>query len=316
MCGDLMKKRVFIIFIIISNIYLFSNITIPATLTSNDKVFSLRDIFPNIENDRTLAFFNGNSITYESSKLENLILSTTNFSNITFESSVVTINYVPNISLHSQTDIESNTELFLREYFEDILLDNTPNATINEFEISKYMKDTEISTILNLDYRRSMNNIYGNFLILDNNNLKKYISFKANVSNFDYIYFSKENINFKRTLNIDLVEKKLIDIYSLTMSPLKVSKENLSKFMANRTIRKGEIIYENAVKKIPDVKAGQIIPVEVYSDGVKILSWVKVLNDAIIGDIIMVRNEKTGVLINGKLYKGPKLIIDIGGTQQ
>ncbi|OQY08684.1 MAG: hypothetical protein B6I29_05040 [Marinitoga sp. 4572_148] len=316
MCGDLMKKRVFLIFIIILNIYLFSNITIPATLTSNDKVFSLSDIFPNIENDRTLAFFNGNSITYESSKLENLILSTTNFSNITFESSVVTINYVPNISLHSQTDIESNTELFLREYFEDILLDNTPNATINEFEISKYMKDTEISTILNLDYRRSMNNIYGNFLILDNKNLKKYISFKANVSNFDYIYFSKENIGFKRPLNIDLVEKKLIDIYSLTMSPLKVSKENLSKFMANRTIRKGEIIYENAVKKIPDVKAGQIIPVEVYSDGVKILSWVKVLNDAIIGDIIMARNEKTGVLINGKLYKGPKLIIDIGGTQQ
>ncbi|GAB6189793.1 hypothetical protein JCM30566_15350 [Marinitoga arctica] len=311
-----MKKMIIIIFIIIFNIYLFSNFTIPATINSYDKVFSLKDIFPDIKNDRTLAFFADNKITYESSKLKNLILSTTNFSNITFESSIVTINYVPNDASSIKDATESNTEYYLKKYFENILLKDTPNATINDFEISKYMKDTEISTILNLDYRRSMNNIYGNFLILDNHKMKKYISFKADVSNYDYIFFSKENIKFKTTLNENLVEKKIYDIYSLPMTPLVVSEKNISKFMANRAIRKGEIIYENSVKKIPDIKAGQVIPIEVYSDGVKILSWVKVLNDAIIGDIIMARNEKTGVLINGKLYSGPKLIINIGGTQQ
>ncbi|WGS65777.1 flagella basal body P-ring formation protein FlgA [Marinitoga aeolica] len=308
-------KRIFvIIFSIFFYINLFSNITIPATLISYDKIFSLKDIFPDIKSDRTLAFFTGNYLTYDSSTLKNIILSTTNFSDITFESTIITISYNPSNVTLTKNSSESNTEFYLKKYFENTLLENTPKATINEFEISKYMKDTKISTILNLDYRRSMNNVYGNFLVLDDLNMKKYISFKANISNFDYVYFSKENINFKTPLNINLVEKKLIDIYSLNMIPLKVSEKNLSKFMANRTIRKGEIIYENAVKKIPDVKAGQIIPVEVYYDGVKILSWVKVLNDAIIGDIIMARNEKTGVLINGKLFPGPKMIINIGGN--
>ncbi|KLO20949.1 flagellar basal body P-ring formation chaperone FlgA [Marinitoga sp. 1155] len=306
-----MKKILFLIFITV-NIYIFSNVTIPATITSYDRVFSLKDIFPDLKFDRTLAFFSGNSITYEASKLKNLLLSTTNFTNITFESSIITIKYSPEVKNFNS----SNTELYLKTYFEELFLTNTPKATINNFEISKYMKDTKISTVLDTTYRRSLNNIYGNFLILDDLNLKKYISFKANVSNYDYVYVAKENIPYKTPLNLNLLKKKIMDIYSLSMSPLKTNENNLTKFMANRNLRKGEIIYENAVKKIPDVKAGQVIPIEVYFDGVKILSWVKVLNDAIIGEIVLARNEKTNVLINGKLYYGPKIIINIGGSKK
>ncbi|WP_129409252.1 flagellar basal body P-ring formation chaperone FlgA [Marinitoga lauensis] len=309
-----MKRFCFFIFIILFYINLFSNITIPATLISYDKIFSLKDIFPDIKNDRTLAFFTGNHLTYDSSTLKNIILSTTNFDDITFESTTITITYKPSGANLTKNPSNSNTEAYLEKYFENTLLEDTRKATINTFEISKYMKDTEISTILNLDYRRSMNNVYGNFLVLDDKNLRKYISFKANVSNFDYVYVAKENIPYKTPLNNNLLEKKLVDIYSLNMETLKTEEQNLLKFMANRTIRKGEIIYNNAVKKIPDVKAGQVIPVEVYYDGVKILSWVKVLNDAIIGEIIMAKNKKTGVLINGKLFPGPKMIINIGGT--
>lgn len=308
-----MKKTLFIILIITLNIYLFSNITIPASITSYDKVFSLKDIFPDIKNDRTLAFFSNDSITYDASTLKNLILSSTDISNISFDSTIITIYYLPNID-KSNTENKSNTEKLLENFFEKDFLESTPNATINDFEISKYMKDTLVSTILDMDYRRSMNNIYGNFLVLDEKNIRKYISFKALVSNYDYVYFSKENISYKTVLNTNLIEKRKIDIFSLTMKPLKTKESNLIKFMANRTIRKGEIIFENSVKKIPDVKAGQIIPIEVYYDGVKILSWVRILNDAIIGDIVMARNEKTGVLINGKLYSGPKIIINIGGN--
>ncbi|MBM7559031.1 flagella basal body P-ring formation protein FlgA [Marinitoga litoralis] len=315
-------KKVFFALIILLNIYIFSNITIPATISSNDMIFSLKDLIPNIENDRTLAFFSENTLTYESSKLKNIILSITDETDISFESTLITIMYEP-ISLNGDDSnnynaenilIENNlTENILKDYFVDMLYNESPNATINEFEISKYMKDTLISTILSLDYRRSMNNIFGNFLVLDETKLKKYISFKANVSNFDYVYVAKENIDFKTPLNNNILEKKLIDIYSLNMSPLKINDNNIMKYYANRTIRKGEIIFENSVKKIPDVSAGQVIPLEVYFDGVKVLSWVKVLNDALIGETIMARNEKTGVLINGKLFPGPKLIIDIGG---
>ncbi|KAF2955444.1 flagella basal body P-ring formation protein FlgA [Marinitoga sp. 38H-ov] len=315
-------KKVFFALIILLNIYIFSNITIPATISSNDKIFSLKDLIPNIENDRTLAFFSENTLTYESSKLKNIILSITDETDISFESTLITIMYEPNNVNGADSDnydaennlIENNlTENILKDYFINMLYDESPNATINDFEISKYMKDTQISTILSLDYRRSMNNIFGNFLVLDETKLKKYISFKANVSNFDYVYVAKENIDFKTPLNNNILEKKLIDIYSLNMSPLKINDNNIMKYYANRTIRKGEIIFENSVKKIPDVSAGQVIPLEVYFDGVKVLSWVKVLNDALIGETIMARNEKTGVLINGKLFPGPKLIIDIGG---
>ncbi|WP_072865745.1 flagella basal body P-ring formation protein FlgA [Marinitoga hydrogenitolerans] len=309
-----MKKILLIILIIVSYLYLFAEITIPATIASNDKIFSLKDIFPNIKNDRTLAFFSTNSITYESSMIKNWITSTTNIKDISFESTIITIYYIK--EKNNEINTINNTEKFLKTYFEKNLIKDSPNATINDFELSKYMKDTIVSTILNLDYRRSMNNIYGNFLVLDDLNLKKYISFKANVSCFDYVYISKNNLKFKTPLNFNLVEKKKIDIYSLNMKPLIAKPEDLIKFQANRTIRKGEIIFENAVKKIPDVKAGQVIPVEVYFDGVKILSWVKVLNEAIIGEIIMARNEKTGILITGKLYPGPKLIINIGGNQE
>lgn len=315
-------KKVFFALIILLNIYIFSNITIPATISSNDKIFSLKDLIPNIENDRTLAFFSENTLKYESSKLKNIILSITDETDISFESTLITIMYEPNNVNGADSDnydaennlIENNlTENILKDYFIDMLYNESPNATINDFEISKYMKDTQISTILSLDYRRSMNNIFGNFLVLDETKLKKYISFKANVSNFDYVYVAKENIDFKTPLNNNILEKKLIDIYSLNMSPLKINDNNIMKYYANRTIRKGEIIFENSVKKIPDVSAGQVIPLEVYFDGVKVLSWVKVLNDALIGETIMARNEKTGVLINGKLFPGPKLIIDIGG---
>ncbi|AEX85402.1 hypothetical protein XO10_04735 [Marinitoga sp. 1135] len=309
-------KFLSIVFLIYLSTFIFANnqITLPASIISIDNIFSLKDIFPEIKNDRTLAFFTGETITYDASKLKNMIESLTNYENITFESTIITIFYMPTKTKNNSNLNKNDTKYILEDYFKNIFLEDSKTATINSFEISKFYTDTKVSTVLDINYRRTMNNVFGNFLILDDFNNKKYISFKANVSNYKNVFIAKNNIDYKTPLNDSLLATKTVDIYSLNFSPLIVEKKDLIKFQANRKIRKNEIIYENSVKKIPDVKAGQIIPVEVYAYGVKILSWMRVLNDAIIGEIVSGRNEKTGVLITGKLYKGPKVIIDIGGN--
>lgn len=78
---------------------------------------------------------------------------------------------------------------------------------------------------------------------------------------------------------------------------------------ANRIIQPGSVIEARFVEPIPDVVAGQQVVLSIERPGMQITAYGTLLADAMIGDIVQVRNASSGRTLSGKLVSPERVVI-------
>jgi len=80
-------------------------------------------------------------------------------------------------------------------------------------------------------------------------------------------------------------------------------------FVARRYLPAGTVLTDSMLEPPPYVRKGQTIVAMISLGGVRVSTFVTLLADAKLGDIVSARNNDTGILVRGRIDPGPILTI-------
>jgi len=148
------------------------------------------------------------------------------------------------------------------------------------------------------DKRFKFDNGYGYIPIYINSKAitKKdsYITVKLKL--YKKVLVAEENININKKLTpsmFNYVEKNIETLFSKPVEGL----FKLTNTLAKRKIKKGMILQEDMIKKVPVIQRGSIVTAYKINGNVEITFKAKARNDASIGD-------KINLVANRRIYKG------------
>jgi len=309
----LIKIIFFSVMFLLSSI-VFSNtvFTIPAVIFSEDWIFSLKDIFPEIKSDRTISYIVNDKIIYSEKELSKILygLLSSYYSNfdLAFEESSVTVIYKndnQDIDVH-YIDLESFLQQKIKEY------DNS--LTVNSMDL-KVLPEKVISAEI-IRIFQSYDKLYISLNVKDDKNNQKTLTVVANVSKYEEVLVYSKDLTRGTMLNEELTEPATKNVLAINSKPVDVELIRSGSYELTKDVKKGEILVSTYLRRIPDVKAGDIVTVLVEFEGIKVSTLARAMTNANFGDTLSVRNVENGNIITGKLKEGPILMVSLGGSQK
>jgi len=306
----LIKLLFFSLILLVSTIA-FSNMvfTIPAVIFSEDWIFSLKDIFPEMKSDRTISYIVNEKIIYSEKELSKILygLMSSYYSDfdLVFEESTVTVIYK-----NGQKDIDVqyiDLESFLQQKIKEY--DNS--LTVNSIDL-KVLPEKVLSAEV-IKIFQSYDKLYLSLNIKDDKNNQKVLTVIANVSKYEEVLVYSKDLTRGTMLNEELTEPATKNVLTINNKPVDVELLRSGSYELTKDVKKGEIVDSTYLKRIPDVKAGDIVTVLVEFEGIRVSTLARAMTNANFGDTLSVRNIESGNIITGKLKEGPILLVSLGG---
>ncbi|HHV01621.1 MAG: flagellar basal body P-ring formation chaperone FlgA [Defluviitoga tunisiensis] len=297
------------IFCLISS-FGFSKIifNVPKEIFSEDRTFSLKDLFEDIDYDRSIRYITGDSITYTKEELakilNGLLNSYYNDFELSFESEQIRIIYN-----NTQTNNKNNIDLL--SLIEESIKEYDPELIIKNIDLknaSNTVTEAEITRITS-----SNDKLYISLYITEEDNKKRYLSVTAEVAKFEKALIYSKDTKRGTILNETLTEEATINSLTTKYSPIDIQLLKKGKYELSKDVKAGEILDSRYLKRIPDIKSGDILTIIVEYEGIRVTSIARALTNGNYGEIISVRNTETAQIISGKLIEGPAVLVKIGG---
>jgi flagella basal body P-ring formation protein FlgA len=302
-----------IVFFLILSFFAFSNIVfeVPSVIYSEDRNFTLKDIFPEIVFDRTISYIPNNKIVYSleelSKTLNGLLSSYYKDFELIFEGDIVTIIYEKeNPPLDTET-------INLVDFVKEAIKDFDDSLIINNIDLNNApttVKSCEIQRI----YRNGAR-VYLTVKVVDLENRTRYLSIIADVSKYENVLVYNKEIPRGTILSTELTEVATKNILELNYQPVNLELIKSGNYELTKNVEKGEIVNSIYLRKLPDINAGDIVTVVVDFNGVQVSTLSRVMSNANFGEFVSARNLDNGNIVSGKLMQGPILLVDLGGWQ-
>ncbi|MDK2812363.1 MAG: flagellar basal body P-ring formation protein FlgA [Petrotoga sp.] len=307
-------KIIFFSVMLFASSIVFSSIvfTIPAVIFSEDWIFSLKDIFPEMKSDRTISYIVNDKIIYSEKELSKILygLMSSYYSDfdLVFEESTVTVVYKnesPDIDVH-YIDLESFLQQKIKEY------DNS--LTVNSIDLKVLPEKVLSAEVIRIF--QSYDKLYISLNVLDDKNNQKTLTVIANVSKYEKVLVYSKDLTRGTMLNEELTEPATKNALTINNKPIDVELLKSGSYELTKDVKKGEIVDATYLRRIPDVKAGDIVTVLVEFEGITVSTLARAMINANFGDTLSVRNVENGNIITGKLKEGPILQVSLGGSQK
>jgi flagella basal body P-ring formation protein FlgA len=283
--------------------------TIPPIIFSEDWIFSLKDIFPETKSDRTISYIVNDKIIYSEKELSKILygLMSSYYSDfdLVFEESTVTVVYKnesPDIDVH-YIDLESFLQQKIKEY------DNS--LTVNSIDLKVLPEKVLSAEVIRIF--QSYDKLYISLNVLDDKNNQKTLTVIANVSKYEKVLVYSKDLTRGTMLNEELTEPATKNALTINNKPIDVELLKSGSYELTKDVKKGEIVDATYLRRIPDVKAGDIVTVLVEFEGITVSTLARAMINANFGDTLSVRNVESGNIITGKLKEGPILLVSLGG---
>lgn len=127
------------------------------------------------------------------------------------------------------------------------------------------------------------------------------------------VVVAARDINYGQRITSDMITQRPMDVYATTTSYATIPSRIIGN-LALWSFKAGQIISPFGISTPPDVMAGQIIVAYVSYNNLTVTTFVRVMQNGYIGQIIPVRNIENGYLMYGLLESGPKVKIYGGGS--
>lgn len=309
----LIKIIFFSVMLLVSSI-VFSKMvfTIPPIIVSEDRIFSLKDIFPETKSDRTISYIVNDKIIYSEKELSKILygLMSSYYSDfdLVFEESTVTVVYKnenQHIDVH-YIDLENFLQQKIKEY------DNS--LTVNSIDLKVLPEKVLSAEVIRIF--QSYDKLYVNLNIKDDKNNQKALTVIANVSKYEKVLVYSKDLTRGTILNEELTEPATKNVLSINNKPVDLELIRSGSYELTKDVKKGEIVDSIYLRRIPDVKAGDIVTVLVEFEGITVSTLARAMANANFGDTLSVRNVESGNIITGKLKEGPILMVSLGGSQK
>jgi len=286
--------------------------TIPPIIFSEDWIFSLKDIFPETKSDRTISYIVNDKIIYSEKELSKILygLMSSYYSDfdLVFEESTVTVVYKnenQHIDVH-YIDLENFLQQKIKEY------DNS--LTVNSIDLKVLPEKVLSAEVIRIF--QSYDKLYISLNVLDDKNNQKTLTVIANVSKYEKVLVYSKDLTRGTMLNEELTEPATKNVLSINNKPVDVELIRSGSYELTKDVKKGEIVDSIHLRRIPDVKAGDIVTVLVEFEGITVSTLARAMANANFGDTLSVRNVESGNIITGKLKEGPILMVSLGGSQK
>lgn len=309
----LIKIIFFSVMLLVSSI-VFSKMvfTIPPIIVSEDRIFSLKDIFPETKSDRTISYIVNDKIIYSEKELSKILygLMSSYYSDfdLVFEESTVTVVYKnenQHIDVH-YIELENFLQQKIKEY------DNS--LTVNSIDLKVLPEKVLSAEVIRIF--QSYDKLYVNLNIKDDKNNQKTLTVIANVSKYEKVLVYSKDLTRGTILNEELTEPATKNVLSINNKPVDLELIRSGSYELTKDVKKGEIVDSIYLRRIPDVKAGDIVTVLVEFEGITVSTLARAMANANFGDTLSVRNVESGNIITGKLKEGPILMVSLGGSQK
>jgi len=200
------------------------------------------------------------------------------------------------------------------------------NNIIKDFETSmreKYGEDVSIewltldstpSNDLRFIYSYSeVGNGYFNIFLkeISNGKVTAIKNLRAQLKLLRTIVVAKRKINYGEIIQEGDVELKKYNIFGKNMEFLENTEEVIGK-RSKRNFNPGDPIIETYLEVPPYVVKGQVVSAYVSINGIVVTTFVRLMEDGNIGEVVSARNVDTGKLIYGVIEEGPRLRILVG----
>jgi len=306
----LIKLLFFSLILLVSTIA-FSNMvfTIPAVIFSEDWIFSLKDIFPEMKSDRTISYIVNEKIIYSEKELSKILygLMSSYYSDfdLVFEESTVTVVYKND---NKDIDVQYiDLEIFLQQKIKEY--DNS--LTVNSIDLKVLPEKVLSAEVIRIF--QSYDKLYISLNVKDDKNDQKTLTVIANVSKYEEVLVYSKDLTRGTMLNEELTEPATKNVLTINNKPVDVELLRSGSYELTKDVKKGEIVDSTYLKRIPDVKAGDIVTVLVEFEGIRVSTLARAMTNANFGDTLSVRNIESGNIITGKLKEGPILLVSLGG---
>lgn len=120
------------------------------------------------------------------------------------------------------------------------------------------------------------------------------------------VWVATRQIHAGEAIDFDNVELQSVE---LTRSLQPAVLHDSVPMRANRVIREGVIIEERFIEMIPDVIRGQRVAVRIEHDVLDVQASGTLLEDAMVGSIVTVKNERTDRIISGELISRDTVVV-------
>ena len=307
-----MKSKTILMLFFFFALAVFSavEITVPGTIVSDDQYFTVKDIWPEFPYDRTIAFIGKSGFVYTSEELAKTLYGLMKPYDIKYElifaSKDIKVLYSQYMIKEEQSGIDIKKDILEKmqknypEYvFSEQVTTRPAVEKVLSYEINSYglLKD-----LLNVTFTAKMpdgKKTIGTLSVAVEKNVKVLVILQDVKKNQQI----KAELTGESTVNILKYEFNIINRHDL---------DNFA-YTALRDLKAGEPINIAFVKKIPDLKAGQTVEIVVEYGTVMVRATGRLMKDASYGEVVQIRNIDSGVLLEGVLVQGAKVLINMNG---
>lgn len=309
-------KLKFLTILLFFQLFSFSSVfsktifNVPSLIVSEDRIFSLKDIFEDIRVDRTISYIVNDKLVYKKEDLSKILFGLLNSYyeeyEIVFDSEVIEIIYKKDSANNSEyINLESFIRDIIKEYDKEMIINN-----INITNVPDNIVSADVTRI-----SQSNDKIYLNISINENNEKIRYLSVIVEVAKYQKIPVYSQDLKRGTLINESLTQQATNNILNINYKPVDINLLNSGKYELTKDVKKGEVVNALYLKKIPDIKAGDILSVIIKADGIKVTTFARSMTNGNFGEIISARNTETGIIISGQLVEGPALVIKLGGQE-
>jgi len=228
--------------------------------------------------------------------------------NLTFESSRVTLK-VKNFSKSNITgnqgipeDISREASYIAFKIASEVVLCSSPSS----WSILSYSGET-CTGKKKVRYTKIGRGVFSAFITYECERKLSFLSLKLKVKCYRDVLVLKKPVFYGKTIYPDDLKFEKVDVLELLGTPASTQDAYYSK--ARRTLKAGEVLTLDSIRRKPDVLKGEILVAYASLPGIYVTVMVEALQDCYIGDTIRVKNLTSGKILKGVLQEDKRVKI-------
>ena len=228
---------------------------------------------------------------------------------LTFESSEVTLTARKNSSSDEELYGADQTILSVASEVATTIASKTARCTPPSSWTLLSWTGKKLEKLEKISFSRIGKGLFSAFLVYKDKSGEKisYLTLKMRISCEKPVLIAKKLVRYGEKLRPEDVEIKNIDVMQILGTP--ASTEDAYYAPVLRTLRPGEVVTLEKIRRKPDVLKGQILLAYVVLPGVHVSTMVEAIEDGYIGDVLRVKNLSSGKILRGIVEEGPVIRI-------
>jgi len=217
---------------------------------------------------------------------------TSAYVNVSFETDLVgTVDNVKDVAKAISSKLGKNISLSLKS--------DVPNVDFDFIEIGKpFNLSTKVMAVP------------VNFVSSSNVKMSTVLEYVPH--EYENVIVASRDIRYGQKLTRSSLKTKRLDVYA-TSTLYETSVSACVGKMTTWSFRKGQVVSLIGLKSPPDVVAGQVLMAYITYPSMIVTTFVRVMQNGNIGQVIAVRNVENGYMLYGTLEKGTKIRVYSGG---